>query len=194
MKEKNNYLDSVANAFAEAKGWRATTFILAGLLGVSIVGHIYQSVSTPSYIVPHHIASAKGPVKVKPGSSVNLDYLQYVAIADLELALNWTKANVDKQFARFLNRCTPSLYASQHMKLNVDAEKNKKEDVSQSFYPNKVTYMGDNTLAVAGTLVRWVGGQEMLREDFVYFVYYKESGGLVFIDNLEIKKNLGEAK
>lgn len=187
----SNYMSAIANAFNEAKAWKYATLALSVVCSIQSIGLIYQSVRAPTYLIPHQIASAKGPMKVQPGAEINADYLQYVAVADLELVLTWQPRSVEDQFARFQNRLTPALYAAQHQKLMDDAKKFKSEDTTQAFYRNgNIQVTQNNKVKIPGILVRWNGDKLILREDFNYILTYQETGGMLYLDNLVIEKSL----
>lgn len=185
----SNYMSAIANAFNEAKAWKYATLALSVVCSIQSIGLIYQSVRAPTYLIPHQIASAKGPMKVQPGADINVDYLQYIAMADLELVLTWQPRSVEDQFARFLNRLTPSLYASQHQKLVDDSKKFRNEDTTQAFYRNgNIQISQNNKVRIPGILVRWNGDKMLFREDFNYILTYQETGGMLYLDNLVIEK------
>lgn len=194
---KKTYMDVVANAFGELKAWRTATFIFAALcafLGFSLVK---QAANAPTYLVPYELATtAKKPgeplnkglaIKVQPGS-FSADYLQLVATADLNLVLNWTPKTIEAQYGRFFSRMTPELYKTQNIQLMEEMQKFASGSTTQSFYPGSVR-LHEQTLAleVSGVLVRWVGEKEVFRQNVTYTISYKESGGMLYVDNLAIK-------
>lgn len=182
------YPDMLANAFSSIKAWRSATFLLAGVSGFLAVALAYTSLQAPAYLVPYEFATMNGKVKVAPGaSSVAPDYLASVALGDLALITTFHAENVRIQFARFLNRATPALFAEYELKLTAEAKEYADQKVSQTFYPSttEVARSGQR-VDVKGWLVRSTGNKEVLRQQVSYTMSYKESRGMLYVDSVSI--------
>jgi len=186
------YTDAVANAFSEAKAWRAASVLLGLVVGILAIALVMQSRATPLTLVPANFASSSGPITVQPTkdfSESSPDYLAQIALGDLALVLNWTPENVEVQHQRFLNRMTPELYAEQNVAMMTQAVEFKRNSTTQSFYPSitKVSSTGSQVV-VQGTLVRWTGEKESIRVKVVYTINYAKSRGYAHVASLKIQK------
>lgn len=187
----HSYTETIAQAFAEVKAWKVATLIFAAVTCVLAFALVKKSLQETIILIPHEIASAKGHIKLDTASKMmNPDYLQYLAIADLNLLLNWTPASVKNQYARFLNRTSADLYSAQNVKLIQDAETFSKSATSQAFYPEGNVKVNEKGLVrIEGLVVRWTGEKEVLRYKAAYLVQYKESGSTLLIDNVKLDGN-----
>jgi hypothetical protein len=184
MKNKP-YTDLVHNLAVSTKAWKTTSYLLGAALITSIVGLTYLATHATTVLIPESVASAKGPVKVADKGRTAADYLSLVASADLSYALNWTPDTVSVQFSRFLNRTTPTFYASQQVQLTADALDHTKNNETQAFYPVTSKLLGDNVISVTGTLARWVGDKQVFRQTSTYLITYTEvNGGMPYVDSL----------
>ncbi|OCX68693.1 hypothetical protein A6M27_17005 [Acidithiobacillus thiooxidans] len=186
MSDSNHHIPyphGLAKAFNEGRGWRYATFLISaialGLLGTLI----YVSTHQTTILEPYNISSAAGPVKVSPGSSTNGAYLSYVAQADLGLVLDWTPDTVKDQLDRFMNRLTPGLYAQEQSGLIAAAKLNKKNDITEAFYPHTVQYSG-NTVQVTGLLVRYAGSILLSSTPQTYALTYSFTQGTPYVAQL----------
>jgi type IV conjugative transfer system protein TraE len=186
------YTDAVANAFSEAKAWRAACLVVGLVAGVLAIALAIQSNSTPVTLVPANFAASTGKVTINPKKgfgSVSPDYVSQMALGDLGLVLNWTPQTVRIQYQRFLNRMTPELYAEQNIKLLTQAGEFESNSTTQSFYPDvtKVSVDG-NTVVANGTLVRWTGEKESIRVKATYTITYAKSEGYAHVASLKIQQ------
>lgn len=186
------YTDAVANAFSEAKAWRAACLVVGLVAGVLAIALAIQSNSAPITLVPANFAASKGKVTIDPREgfgTVSPDYLAQLALGDLGLILNWTPQTVKIQYSRFLNRMTPDLYAEQNVKLLTQASTFESNSTTQSFYPEKTQVSVDgNTVVAKGTLVRWTGEKESIRVNAVYTITYAKSEGYAHVASLKIQQ------
>lgn len=192
MKKNHNYLDAVANAFNEAKAWKTATIAMGIVSVVLSFGLLYKSANQPVVLVPHNFAAEKGRVQVDPAKPLDssAEYLQTIAISDLALILNWTPENVLTQYQRFLNRASDELYARENIRLSAEAQEHKDNGITQSFFPNTVRLDLSNKKVIAeGFLIRWVGDKESIRIKASFILTYKTARGLLYVADLELKKN-----
>jgi type IV conjugative transfer system protein TraE len=186
------YTDAVANAFSEAKAWRAASVLLGLVVGILSIALVMQSRATPLTLVPYDFATSKGNITVQPTkdfSESSPDYLAQLALGDLALVLNWTPENVELQHQRFLNRMTPELYAEQNVAMMTQAVEFKSNSTTQSFYPT-TTKVGNkgSQVVVEGTLVRWTGEKESVRVHVTYTITYAKTRGFAHVASLKIQK------
>jgi hypothetical protein len=187
---KPRYTDILVNAFSEVRAWKMTTLAVTGLCAMLAFALIWQAQSTPIVLVPAGFAESNGKVNVHPKdfTGTSPEYLAQTALGDLALILTWQPSNIDKQYQRFLNRTTSSLYASENVRLFADAEKNRLTGTSQSFYPEQVQVDLKNArVVVDGFLVRWEGDKEVLRRKSKFTVTYVYQKGFLHVADLELK-------
>lgn len=178
------YPHGLAKAFNEGRAWRYATFVLS-LISLALTGAlVYEATHVPVTLVPYGMSLAKGAVKVSPGGAANGAYLAYVAQADLSLVLNWTPSTVKSQIERFLNRLTPAAYAQEQTALLADAKLNKRNDITESFYPNHIQYAG-NTVQVTGLLVRYAGSVKISSNPITYSLTYVFMQGTPYVSVIQ---------
>lgn len=188
---KENFLDAVANAFSEAKAWKASTLALGIVSGLLTMGLLYKASDQNVILIPHNVAANEGRMVVDPNKPLNssAEYLQSLAISDLALILNWTPETVTKQYQRFLNRTTEDLYARENIRLLTEAREHEKAVVTQTFVPKDVRLDLANKRVVAdGFLIRWTGDKETIRIKATFIVTYQQHRGYLHVSNLELKK------
>lgn len=183
------YSDGLAVERAKAGVWRLAFFsILIVVMGLAIT-LIYQQVHRPTILIPHQVASASGPIKVEPGTGESADYLGNLAVADLELLLNWDGNNIEQRFNRFLNRSSKALRQKSEVKLVEEAKDHKRNGETQVFYPNKIRLVGKNVVEVFGLLVTFVGEKSVVKNDVTYLVAYEEGwGSMFYVDAVTVKQ------
>lgn len=186
MLENNSgipYPHGLAKAFNEGRGWRYAAFLISAVAIALLVALIYVATHQAVTLVPYRFSSAKGPVKVSPSSATNGAYLSYVALADLGLVLDWTPDTVKDQLDRFSNRLTPALYAQEQAGLIAAARLDKKNDITEAFYPHTVQYSG-NTVQVSGQLVRYAGSILLSASPKNYALTYVFTQGTPYVAEL----------
>jgi len=183
------YSDGLGIERAKAGVWRTAFMLqLVLVLGLAIT-LIYQQVHQTTLLIPHQVASASGPIKVEPSTGENADYLGNLAVADLELLLNWDVGNIEQRYSRFLNRSSKALRQKSEVKLLDDAKLHKKNGENQVFYPNKVRLVGKNVVEVFGLLVTFVGEKAVVKNDITYLVAYEEAwGSMFYVDAVTVKQ------
>jgi type IV conjugative transfer system protein TraE len=189
VSKSNPHLDVIANAFSEVKAWKAVSVFLAVLIVALMYFLIDQARNAPVALVSHEMASTKGRISVAVNGEVagtDAEYLSLLARADLGLILNFQPGTVITQTNMFLNRLTPELYAASNVSLMAEASNNKAAGFSQSFYPDTEikAYPREGRVEMAGTLVRWQGSKEILRQRSVYSVEYRIANGYFHVSKI----------
>lgn len=182
------YLDALANAFSEARAWKLTTFVVSGLTVLLAIALVWSSADRAVVLVPAGFAESQGRVHVAPASGGGSPaYLSQIALGDLALALNWQPDDVIEQYQRFLNRLTDAQYAAQSIALMSEAQRDQANDVSQSFYPDRV-FVDPASLSVkvSGMLTRWDGDKQVLHSPAQYQVSYAGEEGYLHVESLKI--------
>ena len=187
------YTDAIANAFSEAKAWRFTCYLLSALLLVAVGYIIYQSRNEPIVLVPYDLAVSKGNIKVPTNGAtygVSPDYMEALALGDMSLILSFTPANVEAQYARFQNRLTSDLFATQQSALKVQAKTMKDDNITQAFFPERAKMSPDGAkVEVTGLMIRWMGDKESIRSSLTYVLTYKAFKGYYHVSNMQIKES-----
>jgi type IV conjugative transfer system protein TraE len=162
--------------------------MVAALAAVLAFALVLSASEKPVVLVPAGFAESHGRVTVSPSSGRSSPgYLSQIALGDLSLALDWQPDDVITQYRRFLNRLTNSEYASENIALMSEAHRDQANDVSQSFYPNRVfVNLPKLTVKVSGVLSRWEGGKQVLHSPVEYKVGYSNEGGYLHVSSLKI--------
>ena len=187
---EGKFIGALSNAFSEARAWKLTTFMVGGLAVALAVALVWSSADRPVVLVPAGFAESHGRVTVSPSSGRSSPgYISQIALGDLSLALDWQPDDVVTQYRRFLNRLTNSEYAAESVPLMAKAHRDQANDVSQSFYPNRV-YVNLQKLSakVYGVLERWEGGKRVLHSPIEYRVTYDNEGGYLHVASLKIAR------
>lgn len=189
MSTKPKHLDALLNSSKEVVAWKIVAAILATISLATTYGLVQVANNAPVTLVPHELASSKGPIKVLGGSNPGAEYLQMLSAADLNLILNWTPLTIQNQYARFLNRLSPELFASENVRLDDDANQFIKQATSQSFFPTQKAQIkpDSNEITVEGILKRWEGEKEVFNEKVTYTLIYKRIGGTMYVNSIQIK-------
>jgi hypothetical protein len=189
--KKPSFTELMSNAFAEIRAWKLTSLVLASLCAVLAICVIYEANSRTTVLIPANVAVLDGPVKVSPSGAfgnTSPNYLSQIALGDLSLILDWQPSNVQLQYERFLNRCTPSLYARENVRLLAKAAKHQAGGESQSFYPD-ITQVNLKTgqVIVDGYLVRWTGGKQLVKVRQRFIVTYRMQDGYLHVADIQTK-------
>ncbi|MCC5609603.1 type IV conjugative transfer system protein TraE [Nostoc sp. CHAB 5834] len=196
MTKQQTYLDVVANSYRTGQAWRATTFLLAGVVGFLAFMLVYQVRNTPVVLVPFDLASSSKTVTVSTNGELrgtSYEYMANTALSDLSLILNFTPENVISQHQRFLNRTTEELNGQQRETLLAQADEYKRRNLTQSFFPTNVKVSSDSTsVEVYGTQIRWVGGKETLRTPINYVLTYRVFKGYMHVSDLRQKSEVAK--
>ena len=189
--KKPSFTELLSNAFGEIRAWKLTSLILACLCAFLTISVIYEANSRTTVLVPANVAMLQGPVKVSPSGAfgnTSPAYLSQIALGDLALILDWQPSNVELQYQRFLNRCTPSLYARENVRLLAKAQKHQASGESQGFFPD-ITQVNLKTgqVLVDGYLVRWSGSKQLVRVRQRFIVTYRMQDGYLHVANVQTK-------
>lgn len=187
------YTNLISKAFSEVKAWKMAAFGFAALSFLLTFGLIYNATHKAAYLVPYSLATGDRKAEVAPGELVGIDYVAYVANADLGLLYNWNADTVESQYARFLKRLTPELYAAESDKLRAAASEYNAKGMAQVFYPKKSRLEG-HTVVTEGLLINWQGGQEILRQGVSIFISYKIQEGNLYVDDIKFNNNGSKTK
>lgn len=173
-------LDSVKQGVVEAKVWRSA-FKFMAVVAFALLAGLLWFVAHPSIVLlPQGVAEATGPMKVTVGKATDPQYLTEVALSDLGLLLDWTPDTVTTQYARFLNRVTPALFASKQVSLVAEAQKHQKAAETEAFFPKTTTVQG-LTVSVVGELDQWIASNQVVHQDTTYVVTYQFEGGMLHV-------------
>ncbi|MHB1826372.1 MAG: TraE/TraK family type IV conjugative transfer system protein [Steroidobacteraceae bacterium] len=185
---ERKFIGSLSNAFSEVRAWKVTTFMVAALAAVLAFALVLSASEKPVVLVPAGFAESHGRVTVSPSTGrASPGYLSQIALGDLSLALDWQPDDVVTQYRRFLNRLTNSEYAAENIALMSEAHRDQANDVSQSFYPNRVfVNLPKLTVKVSGVLSRWEGGKQVMHSPVEYKVSYSNEGGYLHVSSLKI--------
>ena len=90
------------------------------------------------------------------GDEVSPEYLEQMALFFAGLALTYHPDNVDDQVRLFLRYADPAVYGALASRLEADAEKVRRNNLSSVFYPQEVRIKG-RRVALTGQLATFVG-------------------------------------
>jgi type IV conjugative transfer system protein TraE len=195
---KKPYTDLIANAFQTVRAWQAATLVV-GAVAVSLaVGLVYMARNTPTILVPFDFAANNQHVKVTTNGEIrgtSNEYLVNTAVGDIALITNFTPDTVITQYERFLNRMSGPLYATQRDTLRVDAKQLRTDATTQAFFPNEKTRVlsGGDKVEVSGTLIRWIGDREILRQQMTYVITYTVFRGFFHVADIRTAESIKEA-
>lgn len=187
------YLDVVANAFKTAQAWRTATLVVSAVAVMLAFALVTSARNTPVVLVPEALATSGERMTVTTNGEIrgtSSEYVANVAQGDLSLILNFTPENVITQHKRFLNRLTDDLYNKQKVDLLVQAERLKKDGITQSFFPSEVRVTPEgNRAVIKGTQIRYVAGKELQRDSITYVISYKVYKGYMHVSDLQQDAN-----
>lgn len=194
----STYLDTIANLFQEARAWRMASLLLGATTAFLACALIYQAQNMPTVLVPFDFATSKGNVTVNTNGSLrgtSNEYLVNLALSDLSLITNFTPDTVVVQYERFLNRLTESLFGSQRDALREEAQSLRKDGATQAFFPNERTKVAadQSVVIVSGTLVRWKGDREIVRQPATYHISYSVFKGYFRVKSIVTQEIAKEA-
>lgn len=195
---KHTYLDTISNAFNEAKAWRMASLGLGAALVFMTGALIFVTQNNPTVLVPFDFAANNARVKVTTNGEIrgtSSEYLVNVALSDLSLISNFTPETVQTQYERFLNRTTESLYASQGTSLRAEAKQLRSDATTQAFFPNDKTRVNEDgtKVEVSGTLIRWIADREVVRQPVTYVIAYSVFRGYFHIKDVRTLESVKEA-
>ena len=181
MKFKN-YLDENTNLTKQARLLRFVVFIL--VVAVVINGYfVYSSrVKSRTILIPPYLSEGEAYVSGKDASD---NYLEAMAKYACFLRLNYTPANVSKQFNAFLKLLTPPAYKEQSGVLYKQKEDVIQMNVSSSFFPIEIEIdRANKRIFVTGMLNQWTYDKHFVTDERkTYVIEYRIDFGRFFIEN-----------
>ncbi|MDN8079083.1 TraE/TraK family type IV conjugative transfer system protein [Burkholderia multivorans] len=180
MKLKSSYPDVIVNAFKSVQAWKSLSMVLIGVFIFETIALVWLASHQTALLIPQHLPSDKGPIKVDLGSPFSPDYLTAVAKGDAYSLLNWTPDSIDAQYGLFMSRLTPALYDAQKEVLLAESKQHSEEGLTQSFYVTR-SFVKGNEVTLRGILVRSSGGREIYRGPAAYALTYVDAGGGVLL-------------
>ncbi len=177
----SNHKTAIDQLTADKRAWQKvgifstiTAFFMAALLLVIGKG------SEKTILVP--------PVVSKTfwvdGNKVAPEYIEQMAVYFAQLALNANPANVDYQYNLLLQHVTPRAYGELKAELAVAADRLKKDNASQAFYPSEVVVL-KNTATMKGRLVKTVGQKVTSDDTVVYVIKFSYEGGRLYVSSFK---------
>ena len=176
--ERRRYVSVLAESVHRRNLWMATALamVLANLLLSCKV--LTTSTQEKTIVTP--------PVLEKAfwvqGEKVAPEYLEMMATFFAGLALSYTKDNIEGQVALFLRYTDPVAHGELATRLNAEAEKIRRNNLSSVFYPVEVR-VRDKTqqVAITGDLVTMVGEQVTGRRRAVFALRLSYRNGRLFV-------------
>lgn len=173
----NNQRLAIDQLTADKRAWQKIgilSTITACILAVMLV--VVGKGSEKTIIVP--------PVVSKTfwvdGDKVAPEYIEQMALYFAQLALNANPANVDYQYNLLLQHVTPRAHGALKAELSVSAERIKRDNASQAFYPSEVTVLR-NTARLKGRMVKMVGKQITSSDFATYEITFNYEGGRLYV-------------
>lgn len=116
------------------------------------------------------------------GEKVAPEYLEMMATFFAGLALSYTKDNIEGQVALFLRYTDPEAHGELATRLNAEADKIKRNNLSSVFYPVEVRVREKSQqIAITGDLVTMVGEQVTGRRRTVFSLRLTYRNGRLFV-------------
>ena len=118
------------------------------------------------------------------GDEVSPEYLEQMALFFAGLALTYHPDNVDDQVRLFLRYADPAVYGALASRLEADAEKVRRNNLSSVFYPQEVRIKG-RRVALTGQLATFVGRKSVETRQGVFRFRFEYRGGRLFVSGFE---------
>lgn len=118
------------------------------------------------------------------GDEVSPEYLEQMALFFAGLALTYHPDNVDDQVRLFLRYADPAVYGALASRLEADAEKVRRNNLSSVFYPQEVRIKGQR-VALTGQLATFVGQKSVDTRQGVFRFRFEYRGGRLFVSGFE---------
>lgn len=184
VREENpgaTYLSTVYALSKSSRAWRFACIILS----VAVVGLLWQYAAAlrtmPVRLIPYDYAVNKDISEVTELGRSSASYLSRIAVADVSLINNWTSDTIKVQYRRFLNRCTPELYASQQVQLITKADEYSRGIRTRAFFVRDTKVIQGHIVEVTGRLKRYEGQVEVEDRMVRYRVRYRMVSGIPYI-------------
>lgn len=159
--------------------------ILILTLGMLVEGIFIITLSRQQRIVlvPPGISEAgKSWVSEKNASP---EYLEQMTLFLLPLVADFHPRNIDAQLPFFLRFVAPEQYGAVKTQLASQAERARRNDLSQVFYIQQVE-VKETTARATGIIRRWVGKSQTSEEVVTYEVQYEIRGGRPFVRGIDL--------
>jgi len=139
--------------------------IIAFVVGIS-VGLLVSRLSPEDKVVL--VPPSFNKEIVIKGSKISPAYMEEIALFLVPYISSFTPQNIDSSLDFFLQYVGPEHYEEIKSLLKTEAERAKRGDVSQAFYPKRVVITGSNTVSVEGQLRRYVGSEKTTEVGYKY--------------------------
>lgn len=184
-KPGSKYLNTVYGLSKSVRAWRLLSFIFAILVGSMLYFYFDALNRMPVRLIPYNYAINKRVNTIQESGGIPADYLARTAIGDVSLFNNWTPRTIKTQYQRFLNRTSPSLFASEQVSLINKAEKMTDGIRTRAFFPRETNVIEGREVEVIGRLKRYEG-QELVDDNQVLFrVRYRQLQGVPYIYSID---------
>lgn len=153
------YLNLLKNQFLISRAWMLTSLLLAIITIFLSFALIKMANNLPVRVVTLDYLSSHGYVEVDSlNKANNSEYLISIAAADIVNFTTWHNANVIKQYARFINRFSPSLFNKISAQLRDTASIKSKTQEAQTFFIDKTSINSKlDTVKITGVLRMYQG-------------------------------------
>lgn len=183
---RRNYTSALAEAVRRRNLW----ILVALLLGVSnllLAGGLLSrlGVAEKTIVTPPEI---RKPFSVQ-GEEVSPEYLEQMAPWFAGLALTYNPDNIDYQIRQFLSYADPRAYGELAARLESDAEKVRRNQMSSVFHAREVRIRG-RQVAVTGTLMTLVASKSTGQREATFLIEFNyRSGRLTVRRFLEVQSD-----
>jgi|SRR5690554_1403929 len=177
------FLNSLRNQWLVSRAWMFTTLVLGGMLIYLLSSYVTLSQSMPVRLVPHHFHLADGPMEVGVDSvTTDATYLASIAEADVQFHGTWHPENVERQYARLINRMTPALRSRVGTDLLARIPDLADSERSQVLFLEGAEVSNDgDVVRVYGQLQAWYGSEPVEDQPVTYRLRYAFSNGVPYI-------------
>lgn len=181
------YLNILKNQWLISRAWMMASLVFM-LCTVFLVVKLGQSsLDVPVRLIPYEYAANNGYVTIQSdGIGDDKNYLVDIATADIQNYTTWNNRTAEKQYSRFVNRMSPSLYSKQGRLLLEKAKSKAKTEEAQTFFVERAFVSKDKEkVNIDGTLTMYQGTEITRRLRMKYALSYNSKNGLPMIDNFK---------
>lgn len=182
LKKKHDQSLAAERHDGRLKSWIAIGSVLVSL---GLTGHILATQGESRTVIT--------PPEIQKGFWVSSDdasdeYFEEMTIFFTGLARNVHPRSIDYQRDVFLKYVAPSAHGALEAKMRADAERIKRENVAQTFYPESLARNG-MSMAIRGVLETRVGMQLTSNVTKTYRLDYAMSAGRIMVTGFEETDN-----
>ena len=174
------YRSALAEALWRRNAWMAVAAVMAVSNVVLAAWLVRVDIHEKTIVTP--------PVIEKSfwvhGERVSPEYLEQMALFFAGLALTYHPDNIDDQVRIFLRYADPAVYGALAARLEADAEKVRRNNLSAVFYPQEVRVKGLQ-VALTGQLASFVGNKPIETRQGVFRFQFDYRGGRLFVSQFE---------